>query len=294
VLEAAVASPDTPARFALIPAIVAAAAFAVADVTTKVTLNAEAGVLTMGLFRGLIGVPLLVVWLFVGVRPIRLASAERNLALLVGVLFAANVYFLFEAFARMDVPVTVLIYFTYPLFTGLAAAATRLEPLGLAGALAAVVAFCGLALIVGAHPAGLAVAGIAFALLASLSRVVILLITRARLGAADPRLISVWSMLSASAVFVAASLVTGHWQPPVTALGWWALIAAGVAMVIAVLAVFISTARIGPFHTALFMHLEPLLATIGAGIFLGELITPLQALGGAIMIAALVAFQLRR
>ncbi len=288
------ASPDTPARFAPIPAIVAAAAFAVADVSTKVTLNAAAGVLTMGVFRGVVGLPLLLAWLLIGTRPVRLARAERNLALMIGVLFAGNVYFLFEAFARMDVPVTVLIYFTYPLFTGLAAAATGLERLGVAGAAAAVVAFIGLALIVGAHPAGLAVAGIAFALLASSSRVVILLITRARLGSADPRLISIWSMLAATTTFVAASLVTGQWQPPITAAGWWALLAAGVGMVIAVLAVFISTARIGPFRTALFMNLEPLLATIGAGIFLGELITPLQALGGAIMIAALVAFQLRR
>jgi drug/metabolite transporter (DMT)-like permease len=42
------------------------------------------------------------------------------------------------------------------------------------------------------------------------------------------------------------------------------------------------------------MNLEPLLATIGSGIFLGESVTPLQALGGAVMIAALVAFQMRR
>jgi drug/metabolite transporter (DMT)-like permease len=65
-------------------------------------------------------------------------------------------------------------------------------------------------------------------------------------------------------------------------------------MAIAVLMIFISTVRIGPFRTALFMNLEPLLATIGSAIFLGEVITPLQALGGAVMIAALVAFQLRR
>ena len=41
------------------PPIVAATAFAFADVTTKVTLHAEADVLTMALFRGIIGVPLL-------------------------------------------------------------------------------------------------------------------------------------------------------------------------------------------------------------------------------------------
>jgi drug/metabolite transporter (DMT)-like permease len=42
------------------------------------------------------------------------------------------------------------------------------------------------------------------------------------------------------------------------------------------------------------MNLEPLLATIGSALLLGEVITPLQALGGAVMIGALVAFQLRR
>jgi drug/metabolite transporter (DMT)-like permease len=130
--------------------------------------------------------------------------------------------------------------------------------------------------------------------MAALTRVVILLLTRAKLGGADPRLISVWSMVAASAVFTVAALVLWNWQPPVTALGWFALIGASVAMVIAVLSVFISTARVGPFRTALFMNLEPLLATIGSAIFLGEVITPLQAAGGAVMIAALVAFQLRR
>jgi drug/metabolite transporter (DMT)-like permease len=42
------------------------------------------------------------------------------------------------------------------------------------------------------------------------------------------------------------------------------------------------------------MNLEPLLTAIGSALLLGEVLTPVQAVGGAIMIAALVAFQLRR
>jgi len=60
-----------------------------------------------------------------------------------------------------------------------------------------------------------------------------------------------------------------------------------------ILGAFASTVRIGPFRTALFMNLEPLLTAVGSAAFLGELITPLQALGGAVMILALIAFQLR-
>jgi drug/metabolite transporter (DMT)-like permease len=55
-----------------------------------------------------------------------------------------------------------------------------------------------------------------------------------------------------------------------------------------------STVAVGPFRTALLMNLEPLLATIASAAFLGEVITPLQAVGGAVMIAALLVFQMRR
>ena len=66
------------------------------------------------------------------------------------------------------------------------------------------------------------------------------------------------------------------------------------AITAGLLGVFASTVRIGPFRTALFMNLEPPLTAIGSALFLGEILTPLQVLGGGIMLAALVMFQLRR
>lgn len=284
---------ETPTA-AIAPVIIAATCFAFADVSTKVTLHAGADVLTMALFRGIIGVPLLLGWMFIGAQAKPLSAPALRLSLLIGVLFAGNVFFLFKAIEVMEVPLAILTYFTYPLLTGLAAAATGIERLGVAGMLAALAAFAGLALMIGAHPGGVALAGIAFALVSSSTRVVILLITRAKLQGADPRLISLWSLGAATVLFIAAALVTQNWQPPVTAVGWGALIGSSIAMAIAVLMIFVSTVRIGPFRTALFMNLEPLLATIGSGIVLGEMITPLQALGGAVMIGALVAFQMRR
>jgi probable blue pigment (indigoidine) exporter len=291
-------SPHTVTKTALVsaivPVIIAATAFAFADVATKVTLHAQADVLTMALFRGFVGVPLLMLWLLIGAAPKPLATPERRLSLFIGILFSGTVFFLFKAIEMMEVPLAILTYYTYPLLTGLAAVAFGIERLGPAGALAALAAFAGLALMIGAHPGGVALAGIAFALLSSCSRVAILLLTRAKLQGADARLISLWSLIGATAVFIAAALATANWQPPVTALGWFALIGSSLAMAIAVLMVFVSTARIGAFRTALFMNLEPLLATVGSAVFLGEVITPLQAVGGALMIAALVAFQMRR
>jgi drug/metabolite transporter (DMT)-like permease len=42
------------------------------------------------------------------------------------------------------------------------------------------------------------------------------------------------------------------------------------------------------------MNLKPLLTAIGSAIFLGEVLNALHVLGGAIMLATLVAFHMRR
>ena len=91
-----------------------------------------------------------------------------------------------------------------------------------------------------------------------------------------------------------AAVATWNWQGPQTGGGWAAMVGVSIATTIAVFALFVSIKRIGPFRSALIMNLEPLLSTILSAPVLGEVITPIQAIGGAVMIGALVAFQLRR
>jgi probable blue pigment (indigoidine) exporter len=275
------------------PVLLGATSFACADVLSKFTLKAGADVLTVTAVRGVIGLAVLFLWLRLNPRP-ALTVRARWISLGLGILFAGNVFLLFKAFEVIEVPVAILTYFVYPLLTGLVAAATGLEKITWRGAASAIVAFLGLALMIGAHPTALAVGGILAALAAACCRVAILLVTRATLLAADALQITWYSMVSSTVLFVAVALATLNWQPPVTPAGWIALVVLSVAITTGILGMFASTIRIGPFRTALFMNLEPPLATIGSAFLLGELFTPLQAVGGAVMIGALVAFQLRR
>ena len=276
------------------PALLGASSFACADVLIKVVLIDGADVLTTSVVRAMLGVAFLSAWL--KLVPPRGAFTARAtwISLGLGVLFAGNVFLLFKAIEVVEVPIAILTYFVYPLLTGLAAAASGLERITWRGGAAAIAAFLGLALMIGAHPTTLAAAGIIAALGAALCRVVILLVTRALLSDADPLRITWYSLLSSTVVFVVAALATGSWQPPATAAGWLALLALSVAITTGLLGVFASTVRIGPFRTALFMNLEPLLTAIGSAFVLGEVLTPLQALGGGVMLAALVMFQVRR
>ena len=273
----------------LAPALVAATAFACADVLTKLTLQAGADALTLGVFRGLIGLPLLAVWLRLGARPIALSPRARWIAWESAGCSRATCS---GCSRRSNRECGHGPHLASSIRCDRACRRRPQHRSACAARSPRRLAFLGLALMIGAS-VGVALPA-SCSLAAAVCRVVILLITRARLVGTDMRPVTWYSILSATAVFVLAALATLNWQAPGTPPGWSALVGSSVAMTIAVSAVFISTVRVGPFRTALFMNLEPLLATLGSAVFLGEGLTPLQGVGGAVMIAALVAFQLRR
>ena len=128
------------------PGVLAASMFAASNVLSKLVLNAGADVLTLSLFRGLVGVGLLFIWLRVGTPPKPHTPRQRAISLGLGLVFACVVFGLFASFAAVSVPIGILSYFVYPLITGFLGMLLGIERIGWRGALAALAAFCGLAL----------------------------------------------------------------------------------------------------------------------------------------------------
>jgi probable blue pigment (indigoidine) exporter len=275
------------------PGVAAGTALGVSDVLAKIVLGGGVDVVSMLSFRSFVGLVFVATWFRFGNKPLA-TRGIRIVSMLVGLIFAGLIFCLFKAIETIDVPTAVLSYFTYPLLTALAAALARLEPLHWKGILCALVAFGGLALLIDAHPAGFALAGVAYAIGAACCRTAVLLVTRAYLIGADARLTTWYSMLSSTVIFIAAAFAAHAWNMPQTGLTWTWLIALSLATTTAILFVFVSTVRIGAFRTAVIMHLEPLTATILSGFALGEILNPVQWLGVAIMLAALIAFQFWR
>jgi probable blue pigment (indigoidine) exporter len=275
------------------PGLIAATSFGITDTISKIVFASGADVLTLALFRGFVGLAIMFVYLRVGPKSLPQTSQTRRIQLGLGILFAGIIYGIFKALELVPVSIAILTYFVYPLLTGIAGAIFGIDKLTWRGAAAALAAFFGLLLMIKAHPQEIALTGIAFGLFAAFCRVALLLIARAKLNDADPRLTTWNSLISSTILFGVAALATINWHNPQTTIGWAAIILVSIATAIATLTIFMSTARIGPFRTALIMNLEPLLATILSVPLLGEMITPMQAFGGAIMLAALVAFQLR-
>jgi drug/metabolite transporter (DMT)-like permease len=276
---------------ALWPGLIAATSFGVCDTLVKLVLAAGIDVLTLALVRGVVGVAILFAYLRLGAPPLPANARERAFALALGVLFAAIVYGLFGAIDRITVPVAVLTYFIYPLLTGIGGALFGVERIGWQGLVAAIIAFCGLALTIETYPQHLSLVGLGLAGGAALCRAAFLLIARRELQELDPRLTTWYSLISSTAIFAIAAAATSNWPTSHDVGGWLLAGVVGVGTAIAILTLYMSTIRIGPFRSALIMNLEPLLATVLSAPLLGQVITPIQALGAAIMLAALVAFQ---
>jgi drug/metabolite transporter (DMT)-like permease len=279
---------------ALGPGVLAAVSFGCSDIFTKLALLSGMDALTLAAYRGVLGTLFVLAWLRAAPPRRTHSKRQRLIALGVGLLFAANLYLLFAAIRMVAVPIAILSYFVYPLLTGIVGAAIGLERLPLVSAAAAVVALLGLALMLGADTAHLAWLGVGLAIGAACCRVATLLVTRAALSQADSRLTTWYSMLSSTAVLLAASVVLGAPTLPQTGAGWVGFFGVCVCSTISILALFASTVRIGAFRTALIMNLEPVVSTLLSIVVLHEVLAPLQFLGGAIMVLALCAFQVRR
>jgi probable blue pigment (indigoidine) exporter len=276
------------------PVLTAAVMFSVSDVFAKLALEGGADVLSVLTFRSILGVGLVFLWLRLGKPAVALSRNAKWIALALGVLLTANLFFLFKAIEVIPVSIAILTYFIYPLLTGILGAMTGIDRLTMTGTAMALVAFSGLALIVGANPSGLAVVGLVAAVGGALCRTGMLLVTRATLKGTDARLITWYTLWSSTLVFAALSLWSWNWQWPHGAPGWVAFLGIGFTTAAAILALYVSTLRIGPFRTALFMNLEPLMTAALSAVVLGDRLTPLQVFGGAMMIAALCLFQARR
>ena len=279
---------------ALLPALCAALSFSVTDILLKVVYASGMDVLTLVMLRGMLVVVFFWAWLRAAPPAVRHPPRQRLIAIGLGLLFAMVMLGLVASISLLPVSVAILAYFIYPLLTGIGAALTGIERLGWRALLTALLAFAGLALMLGVNFAALAPLGLVFAFGAAICRVVSLLATRAYLNGTDARLTTWYSMVPSTILFIVLWVTVGSWNPPQTQWGWLAFVVVSVCSTLSTLLIYISTNRVGPFRTALAMNLEPLVTALLSVWLLGEELTALQAFGAGIMIASLCLFQFVR
>ncbi len=209
---------------------------------------------------------------------------------------AAQFFYLF-AISKIKVAAAILLHYTGPVFVALYAAAFRHQKLTRQSGLALVGTVVGCFLVVGAYNLDLFAlnrAGIVGGLLAAVAFATYTLLSEYGMAKYSP-----WTVLLYGLLF--ASLAWNILHPPLEALlqvyapvEWiWILFIAVCGTILPFGLYFEGVSRIRSTHASITATLEPITAGVISALFLGEMLSPLQVLGGAIVIASIIILQWR-
>lgn len=207
-----------------------------------------------------------------------------------GVAFA-----LFEGFERAPVALVTLLYFAYPLITAVGATLLYKEELGLRRGLILAVALAGVALTIGI-PDSANWVGIVLGLVAGLCVAALILSSRYLMVARELTPIALCALMFTSPAIALALAVPAR-APDFDLSGeaWvWAAGAVAVAAVIPITLFYTGVKRAGATAAGLLSTAEPLVSVLLAYAVLGESLSALQLVGGALIVTSVVALSLER
>jgi drug/metabolite transporter (DMT)-like permease len=236
-------------------------------------------------------------WAIVAVR--RRAAVRRppGRLLLAGlglgaVGYAAQAGAYFAALTHIEASLTSLLTYLYPALVFAGAVALGRERSDRRRALALALATAGAALVLAAGGTGaLDPIGVALAFGAAVSYATYILVAD-RLGTLDPFVLSALVMTGATATTWTFGLTTGSLQLGFAAGGWlWIVALTLICTVVAVSAFLVGMALVGPATASIVSTIEPLVTVASAMAIFGERLGPLQAVGGALVVGAVVLMQ---
>lgn len=227
-----------------------------------------------------------------GGRRLPPARQVLGLAAMGGIGYVGQSFCYFSALQYAQASLVALLLYLFPFFVLVLAALFLGERITWAKAAALAVCMLGTALTIGGGkgaPLGIAF-GVAAAVLYSLYIVAGARITRG----VDPLVSTMIVCLSAAAVFTAVAALRGLGGTPprfpADALGWaMAGAIALISTVLAILCFFAGLARLGAARASMLSTLEPVVTVGLAALFLGEAMTSVQLVGGALILAAVLA-----
>jgi drug/metabolite transporter (DMT)-like permease len=209
--------------------------------------------------------------------------------------YATQATLYFSALRRVDASLVALVLYTYPALVTVAAAALGRERLT-AGRSAALVVASGGTLLVLLGAGGFSVdrIGVGLAFAAAVTYTVYILVADTVVHRLSPVVLAALVMTGASAALAVRAVATGGIELGFGSAGWvWIACIAVVSTVLAMLAFFAGLRRTGPSTAAILSTFEPVVTTALAALTLNEFLTPVQLVGGLVVLSSVAVLQLR-
>lgn len=284
--------PSSPRAFLPVLGLFGVAAILGAGhVCARLAFSNGVNVLTAATVRSLLATALLFAMLRIRRTAVLPLPREFKGTLVLGLFIAAQTVAIQIAVASLPVAIALLVFYTYPFFTGLASILLGDERFSLRLVATLVAAFVGLALVLGVSAQPVNPLGVVAALAASLSFTGAVVLTQRLAPGLGAPLRTFFMLATAAAVFATAAAITADIRLPAGGMGAFGL--AGLALFYAtgIIGLFLLLPLLGPVQTTIVLNLEPVVVAAIAWAALGEALVTTQIVGAVVVVAAVMLFQ---
>jgi len=209
--------------------------------------------------------------------------------------YAAQAGLYFSALARIDASLVTLLLYLYPMLVMLGAILLGRERASRRRSWALGLALAGIVLVLsGATSGRFNLTGALLAAGAAVVYTAYILVGDRTTTDVPPLALAALVCTGAFGTFLAATLIRGTTSQltAITGPGWlWLVALALVSTVAAILLFFAGLARVGPSVASILSILEPVVTVTSAALVFGEHLSPLQCLGGAVVLSAVLIVQ---
>jgi DME family drug/metabolite transporter len=249
--------------------------------------------ITVAATRGAFALALLFVCCLVMRKPLRMPARATLHALGLGAIASCSFYGNIGSVQYISVGLAALLFFTFPPMIAAMSFALgeRASPRKLA---AVAVAFVGLLLMLGLSPGDLDGRGVGLALLAAVATAVNSVWLQRSVARQDPMVVTFWMMISAAAILAVAAAASGDVQWPTAPMGWWGMAGVVFFQSTCIPIWFLAIPRIGALRSGVVSNVQPVVSIVAAWAMFGELLTPVQFLGGLLVLGGVLLMQARR
>jgi drug/metabolite transporter (DMT)-like permease len=280
-------------RIGVLLCLLSAAAFSSSTIFGRIALEDGVGVLTLLALR--YGGAVVLFWGLVYLARQRLPGRDAVLRVLAlgAVLLAGQAALFYSALERLDAGLTVLLLYTFPAMVAVGSVAIGRERVSRrkAGAVLVATLGTGLVLLGDAHLRGDG-AGVMLGLASAVAAAAWVLVSDRVLQGMPSLVVSALVSTGAALALWAVGLAVGAIELGIGPVGWGAIL--GTILISTVLAISTSMAgiaRVGPTVTSVLLTAEVPLAVTWATLLLGERLQVVQAIGGALIVAAVLLLQ---
>jgi drug/metabolite transporter (DMT)-like permease len=273
--------------------VASAVGFATLGILIKYAFAGGANISTILAGRFLIAAGFLL--LFLRGRRISLAVSRRSawqLALMGAVGYGGMSTLYANSIHYLPASLTCLLLYTYPALVTLLAVVVGDERCTIRKGAALVICSVGLVLLLGASFDGVRLEGVLSGLGAAVIYSCYIMVGNRILKNLDPLVTSFYVCTSAGLASLFYGLASGEFTLHMSPTGWFAIL--GIALfptLIGIIGFFAGLRLVGASNASIVSMLEPLVTVVLSALLLGERISALQGLGGAVLLLGAVVLQ---